>query len=204
MKVKKGKNQGLQFRYLPPGTGGTYWSARFPVRRPPATGRFRQKSTVNGRLKGEIHRRWSIEEEIDRRRSIERGKWRKKKKRKKKKKKEKRKKIYRPRMVLIRAPSPPASHRRSFSRAGRKIEATKVCNTDGYHPYRAVHTGPPVDRNADHPLTGGTVNCGCFYPVTIRNRPVMVESTVDGRFRAISTEGEKRRGRRKGRTWSQH
>ncbi|RWV84197.1 hypothetical protein GW17_00054101, partial [Ensete ventricosum] len=30
--------------------GGTYRSARLPVRGPPATRRFRQKSTVGGRL----------------------------------------------------------------------------------------------------------------------------------------------------------
>ncbi|RWW51477.1 hypothetical protein BHE74_00042170 [Ensete ventricosum] len=58
---------------------------RLPVRGPPATERFRQRSTVDGRLKGEIDHRRSIEGEIDRRRSIEREKGRKKKKRKKKK-----------------------------------------------------------------------------------------------------------------------
>ncbi|RZR98114.1 hypothetical protein BHM03_00027416 [Ensete ventricosum] len=117
--------QGLQFRYLPPGTGGTYWSARLSVHRPPATGRFCQKSTVGGRLKGEIDRRRSIEGEIDRRRSIEREKGRKKKKRKKKKKKKRgEKKTYRSRAVLARAPSPtPTIRGHSFSRAGRKIEA---------------------------------------------------------------------------------
>ncbi|RZS11766.1 hypothetical protein BHM03_00043130 [Ensete ventricosum] len=69
--------------------GGTYRSARLPVRGPPAIGRFHQKSTVGGQLKGEIDRRRSIEGEIDRRRSIEREKGRKKKKRKKKKKRRK-------------------------------------------------------------------------------------------------------------------
>ncbi|RRT42612.1 hypothetical protein B296_00057010, partial [Ensete ventricosum] len=44
-------NQGLQFRPVPPGTGDTYWSARLPIRGPPATGRFRQKSTIGGRLR---------------------------------------------------------------------------------------------------------------------------------------------------------
>ncbi|RRT70874.1 hypothetical protein B296_00027137, partial [Ensete ventricosum] len=86
---------------------GIYRSVRLPVRGPPATGRFRQKSAVGDRLKGEIDRRRSIEGEIDRRWSIEREKGRKKKKRKKKKKKEKwRKKTYRPCAVLARAPSP--------------------------------------------------------------------------------------------------
>ncbi|RRT53756.1 hypothetical protein B296_00048961, partial [Ensete ventricosum] len=94
---------GLQFRCLPPGTGGTYRSARLPVRGPPATGRFSQKSTVDGRLKGEI----------DRRRSIEREKGRKKKKSKKKKKrKEEKKNTYRPRAVLACASSLPAGRQR--------------------------------------------------------------------------------------------
>ncbi|RWV83402.1 hypothetical protein GW17_00054993 [Ensete ventricosum] len=98
---------------------------------PPKIDRRQSISVVGGRLKGEIDRRRSIEGEIDRRRSIEREKGRKKKKRKKKKKKEKRrKKTYRPRAVLTRAPSPPASHGRSFSRAGRKIEATHEDKAD--------------------------------------------------------------------------
>ncbi|RWV91688.1 hypothetical protein GW17_00046002 [Ensete ventricosum] len=41
----------LQFRPVLPDTGGTYRSARLPVCGLPATGRFRQKSTVGGRLK---------------------------------------------------------------------------------------------------------------------------------------------------------
>ncbi|RWW12532.1 hypothetical protein GW17_00023793 [Ensete ventricosum] len=85
-------DQGLQLRYLPPGTSGTYQSARLSVCGPHATGRFCQKSTVGNQLKGEIDRRQSIDEEIDRRRSIEGEKGRKKKKRKKKKKKMRRKK----------------------------------------------------------------------------------------------------------------
>ncbi|RRT86201.1 hypothetical protein B296_00000929, partial [Ensete ventricosum] len=85
---------GLQFRYLPLGTGDTYRSARLPVRGahywaiPPKIDCRQSISTVDDRLKGEINRRQSIEGEIDRRRSIERQKGRKKKKRKKKKKKE--------------------------------------------------------------------------------------------------------------------
>ncbi|RWW65954.1 hypothetical protein BHE74_00026708 [Ensete ventricosum] len=116
--------------------GGTYRSARVPVCRPPATERFHQKSAVGDRLKGEIDRRRLIEGEIDYRRSIEREKGRKKKKRKKKKKKKKRGEKRpitrarsspmcrrRSRVVAARAPSPPASRGRSFSRTGRKIEA---------------------------------------------------------------------------------
>ncbi|RZS20539.1 hypothetical protein BHM03_00053076 [Ensete ventricosum] len=44
-------NQGLQSRTIPPGTGGTYRSVRLPVRGPPATGQFCQKSTADGRLR---------------------------------------------------------------------------------------------------------------------------------------------------------
>ncbi|RWW41286.1 hypothetical protein BHE74_00053238 [Ensete ventricosum] len=33
------------------GSGGTYRSARLPVRGPPATGRYHQKSTVGGRFR---------------------------------------------------------------------------------------------------------------------------------------------------------
>ncbi|RWV78757.1 hypothetical protein GW17_00060224, partial [Ensete ventricosum] len=66
---------------------------RLPIRGPPATGRFRQKSTVDDRLKGEIDRRWSIEGEINRRRLIEREKGKKKKKRKRRKKEKRRRRI---------------------------------------------------------------------------------------------------------------
>ncbi|RWW71019.1 hypothetical protein BHE74_00021269, partial [Ensete ventricosum] len=106
---------GLQFRYLPLGTGGTYRSARLPVRGahywaiPPKIDCRQSISTVDDRLKGEINRRQSIEGEIDRRRSIERQKGRKKKKRKKKKKK---RNTYRMRTVLARAPSPLGRRRR--------------------------------------------------------------------------------------------
>ncbi|RZR97442.1 hypothetical protein BHM03_00026628, partial [Ensete ventricosum] len=49
--------QGLQFRPVPPSTGGTYRSARLSVHGPPATGRFRQKSVVGGRLRKKKGRR---------------------------------------------------------------------------------------------------------------------------------------------------
>ncbi|RWW06919.1 hypothetical protein GW17_00029724 [Ensete ventricosum] len=96
--------------------GGTYRSARLPVRGPPATGRFRQKSTVGGRLN---EKREEEEEE--------------EKEEKKKKRGEKRPigrarsspvRRRRSRVASARVPSPPASRGRSFSRAGRKIEAT--------------------------------------------------------------------------------
>ncbi|RWW44356.1 hypothetical protein BHE74_00049883, partial [Ensete ventricosum] len=63
---------------------------RLPVRGPPATGRFRQKSTVDGRLR-----------EIDCRRSIEEEKGKNKRKRKKKKRGSKN-------TSLARRPHPPA------------------------------------------------------------------------------------------------
>ncbi|RWW56866.1 hypothetical protein BHE74_00036380, partial [Ensete ventricosum] len=47
----------LQFRSAPPGTGGTYQSARLPVRGSSATGRYRQKSIVDDRLREKKGRR---------------------------------------------------------------------------------------------------------------------------------------------------
>ncbi|RWW21370.1 hypothetical protein GW17_00014473 [Ensete ventricosum] len=38
--VLGGLKQGLEFRPVPPGTGGTYRFARLPVRGPPATGSY--------------------------------------------------------------------------------------------------------------------------------------------------------------------
>ncbi|RRT48482.1 hypothetical protein B296_00032434 [Ensete ventricosum] len=48
-----GWEQGLQFRLVLLGTGGTYRSARLSVRGPPATEWYCQKSTVDGRLREE-------------------------------------------------------------------------------------------------------------------------------------------------------
>ncbi|RWW19206.1 hypothetical protein BHE74_00008942 [Ensete ventricosum] len=79
--------QGLQFRPVSPGTNGTYWSARLPVRRPPATG-----GTIKNRPSTvDFGRRQSIEGE--------KGKKKKKKKRKRRKKKRRRRK---PSAVLAR------------------------------------------------------------------------------------------------------
>ncbi|RZR94646.1 hypothetical protein BHM03_00023398 [Ensete ventricosum] len=71
-----------------------------------------------------------------------------------------------------------------------EISAQNCWNTDGYHPYRAVHTGLPADRNVDRLLLGRTIDWGCFHHVTTRNRPVMVDfdrrwllSGDNGRFR---------------------
>ncbi|RZR82117.1 hypothetical protein BHM03_00008470 [Ensete ventricosum] len=138
---------------------------------PPATERFRQKSTVGDRLKGEIDCRRSIEGEIDRRRSIEREKWKKKKKRKKKKKKRKRIPIARARSspvrrrcsraVAARRSPAPARRRRpwiagTFSPArGERSSRPRFALPDGKAPCRAVRTGPPTDRYADHPLPSG-------------------------------------------------
>ncbi|RWW61846.1 hypothetical protein BHE74_00031125 [Ensete ventricosum] len=41
----------IEFRAALPGMGGTYRSVRLPIRGPPATGRYRQKSIVDGRLR---------------------------------------------------------------------------------------------------------------------------------------------------------
>ncbi|RWW59982.1 hypothetical protein BHE74_00033053 [Ensete ventricosum] len=80
--------------------GGTYRSARLPVRGLPATGRFCQKSIVSDRLS---EKKEEEEEE---------------------EKEEKKRNTYRQRAVLAHAPSPPAGRGCSFSRAGRKIEVT--------------------------------------------------------------------------------
>ncbi|RRT43858.1 hypothetical protein B296_00042687 [Ensete ventricosum] len=77
------------------------------------------------------------------------------------------------------------------SRAVLSRGGVAVCNTDGYHLYGAVCTGLPVDRNADRSLPGGTVDWGCFRPVTTRNRPITLDfdrrlplSGGNGRFRS--------------------
>ncbi|RZS13718.1 hypothetical protein BHM03_00045333 [Ensete ventricosum] len=91
MQPSAGLEQGLQFRYLLPGTGGTI--------------RVRQVAGT------QIARYRVVPPKIDRRRLIEQEKERKKKRKKKKKKKRREKKTYRPRAVLTRAPSPLARHR---------------------------------------------------------------------------------------------
>ncbi|RRT57241.1 hypothetical protein B296_00044212, partial [Ensete ventricosum] len=73
--------------------GGTYQSAKLPVRGPPATGRYCQKSTIDGRFSREI--------------GLIEGKKGKKKKRKRRKIKLS--------AVLARAPSPPASRPRAVT-----------------------------------------------------------------------------------------
>ncbi|RWW31469.1 hypothetical protein GW17_00003907 [Ensete ventricosum] len=78
--------------------GGTYQSARLPVRGLPATGRYCQKSTIDGRFSGEIG---LIEGE-------------KGKKKKRKRRKNKRRRI-KPSTVLARTPSPPASRPRAVT-----------------------------------------------------------------------------------------
>ncbi|RWW18630.1 hypothetical protein GW17_00017369 [Ensete ventricosum] len=91
--------QGFPYRSVPPIPGGTYRSTRLPVRRPSATGWYRQNrpSTVDFG-----HRR-SIEGE--------KGKKKKKKKRKRRKKMRRRKNTSRrprPRTVTTRAPPLPS------------------------------------------------------------------------------------------------
>ncbi|RRT79991.1 hypothetical protein B296_00009475, partial [Ensete ventricosum] len=36
-------------------------------------------------------------------------------------------------------------------------------------PGMGICIGPPVDRYADRPLLGGTIDWGCFHLVTTRN-----------------------------------
>ncbi|RWW27213.1 hypothetical protein GW17_00008366 [Ensete ventricosum] len=76
--MKLALNQGFPYRSVPPVSGGTYQSARLPVRGPPATGRYRQN-------------RPSVVD-FGHHRSIEGEKGQKKKKRKRRKKKEEKKK----------------------------------------------------------------------------------------------------------------
>ncbi|RWW70943.1 hypothetical protein BHE74_00021345, partial [Ensete ventricosum] len=52
---------------------------------------------------------------------------------------------------------------------------TKVRHFESYCLVWAVCTGPPADRFMDHPLLGGTIDRGCFRPVTTRNRMVTVD-----------------------------
>ncbi|RWW44962.1 hypothetical protein BHE74_00049239 [Ensete ventricosum] len=74
--------------------GGTYRSVKLPVHGPPATGWFRQKSTVDGRL---------------REKSTVRGRLRKKKGRRRGKEEKKKRRIPRSRAVLARGSPAPAA-----------------------------------------------------------------------------------------------
>ncbi|RWW86183.1 hypothetical protein BHE74_00005051 [Ensete ventricosum] len=108
--------------------GGTYWSVRLPVCRPPATGQFRQKSTIGIQL---------------REKSTVDSRLREKKGRRRRGKEEKKKRGVpisprHPCRCVVVAHGSPAHHRRprvagAFSpvrgdrtspRAGRKVEAT--------------------------------------------------------------------------------
>ncbi|RWV80037.1 hypothetical protein GW17_00058744 [Ensete ventricosum] len=67
-------------------------------------------------------------------------------------------------------------------------------------PVRAVHTGPPVDRYAYRPLSGGIADWSCFRPIITRNRPLSVDfdhrrplSGDNDRFRAASAEGGRKK-----------
>ncbi|RZR96332.1 hypothetical protein BHM03_00025319 [Ensete ventricosum] len=104
-----------------------------PIRGPPATRQFRQKSTVDDQLKGEIDLRRSIEGEIDRWQSIEREKGRKKKTRKKKKKKKRGEK--RP---IARVRSSPMRRRRSRAVLARAPSLPAVGNRGRFAPGRGV------------------------------------------------------------------
>ncbi|RWW67244.1 hypothetical protein BHE74_00025345 [Ensete ventricosum] len=96
------KIQGLQFRPVPPVSGGTYRSVRLSVCRP-FTGRFRQKSTIGGRFRGQ-----SIKGE--------KGKKKKQKRRKKEK-----------RSTYFPVPSSPARHRRTQVASARALSPPVGC-----------------------------------------------------------------------------
>ncbi|RZR73873.1 hypothetical protein BHM03_00029082 [Ensete ventricosum] len=80
----------------------------------------------------------------------------------------------------------------------------KECNTNRYHPYQAVCTGPLADRYVDRSLSGDTTDWGCFRLVNIRNRPLPVDFDCrrsllgrNGRFRAVSIGGGRKKKREK-------
>ncbi|RWW26216.1 hypothetical protein BHE74_00008394 [Ensete ventricosum] len=59
-----------------------------------------------------------------------------------------------------------------------------------------VRTGPPANRYANRPLSGGTADWGCFHPITTRNRLVTVD--FDRRQPLSGEEGgrKKKRGKK--------
>ncbi|RRT38876.1 hypothetical protein BHM03_00047978 [Ensete ventricosum] len=62
---------------------------------------------------------------------------------------------------------------------------------------------PPVDRYLDCSLPGGTTDWIYFRPLPLEIDWCRSISTVGDRFRMVSTEGtRKKKRRRKGRTWS--
>ncbi|RWV78995.1 hypothetical protein GW17_00059940 [Ensete ventricosum] len=83
--------------------GGTYWSARLPVRGPPTTGWFRQKSTVSDRLREKS----TIGGRLSKKKGRRGGKRRKRRKEEKKEYLSPARDPH-PCAVTARAPSPPA------------------------------------------------------------------------------------------------
>ncbi|RWW21409.1 hypothetical protein GW17_00014435 [Ensete ventricosum] len=139
-------------RYIPVRQVASTRTARYRAV-PPKIDRRRSISAIDGRLKGEI----------DRRRSIEREKGRKKKRKKKKKKRKEEKKYLSPARgprlcaVIARALSPPAGRGRSFSRAGRKIEVTSPqCFTGIDDPYE-----PPLNCEIEIQQENGVCPSPC-------------------------------------------
>ncbi|RWW77170.1 hypothetical protein BHE74_00014681 [Ensete ventricosum] len=72
---------------------------------------------------------------------------------------------------------------------------------------------PPTDRYVDHPLSGGTYqfvsrsvrkppSIGQYHRLRLFSPRYHSKSVGNGRFRVVSADGQRRRGRRKGRTWS--
>ncbi|RWW50604.1 hypothetical protein BHE74_00043127 [Ensete ventricosum] len=111
--------------------GGTYRSARLPIRGPPATSRFRQKSTVDSRLK----KKSTVDGRL-REKSTVGDRLRKKKGRGKEKKRRGKERIPRPPVVAARgsptatAAFSPARRDGASPRAGRKIEATSKVRSE--------------------------------------------------------------------------
>ncbi|RWV96820.1 hypothetical protein BHE74_00050586 [Ensete ventricosum] len=113
----------MQFRSIPPDTGGTYRSTRLPVYGPLATEQYRQ----NRPSAVDFSRRWSIEGE--------KGK-KKKKKRKRRKKKRRRREKY----LLTHAPSPPLPTRNFSTARGDEMSPARGERSRRHRPSFLIST----------------------------------------------------------------
>ncbi|RWV98709.1 hypothetical protein GW17_00038424 [Ensete ventricosum] len=77
----------------------------------------------------------------------------------------------------------------------------KVRCFESYHSIRAVHTDPPTDQYADHPLPSGTVDWGCFRPVTTRNQPVTIDFDHRRLLLGSISQGKKKREKKSEKKW---
>ncbi|RWW28775.1 hypothetical protein GW17_00006723 [Ensete ventricosum] len=98
--------------------GGTYRSARLPIRGPSATRRFRQKSTVDGRLKKKSTSQSTVDGQLRKEKGRRRGK---------EKKRRGEERIPHPRVVLARLPSLPAGHPRPLSLLREETDQGDLC-----------------------------------------------------------------------------